>query len=130
MEDAAFSDEFCRFLRAAVPSVDAAELLLFLARERQHWWSVHEAAGALLPAVALSEPDIARYLGVYQANGLIAAGPDKRVQYRPGHAGLEAHVATLEQAYRERPVTLIRVIYALRDSSIQSFADAFKLKRS
>ena len=130
MEDAAFSDEFCRFLRTAVPSVDAAELLLLLERERERWWSAQESASALAPTVSVSESDIARYFGVFQASGLIALGPDKRVQYRPGHAELEAHVATLAQAYRERPVTLIRVIYALRDSSIRSFADAFKLRRS
>jgi hypothetical protein len=130
VEDAAFSDEFCRFLRTAVPSVDAAELLLLLERERERWWSAHESASALAPTVSVSAADIARYFGVFQASGLIALGPDTRVQYRPGHAGLDAHVATLAQAYRERPVTLIRVIYALRDSSIRSFAEAFKLRRS
>jgi hypothetical protein len=130
MEDADFSDEFCRFLRTAVPSVDAAELLLLLERERERWWSAEEAAGALAPAVSLSASDAARYFGLLQQGALVATGPDKRVQYRPGHSGLEAHVATLAQAYRERPVTLIRVIYALRDSNILSFADAFKLKRS
>ena len=130
MEDTAFSDEFCRFLRTAVPSVDSAELLLLLERERERWWSAQESASALAPTVSVSESDIARYFGVFQACGLIALGPDKRVQYRPGHAELEAYVATLVQAYRERPVTLIRVIYALRDSSIRSFADAFKLRRS
>ncbi|HEU4351347.1 MAG TPA: hypothetical protein VFR66_05690 [Burkholderiales bacterium] len=130
MEDDAFSDEFCRFLRAAVPSVDAAELLLLLDRERSRWWSATEAAAALAPAVPVSEADSVRYFGVFQANALVAVGPDRRVQYRPANSGLEGHVATLAQAYRERPVTLIRVIYALRDSSIQSFADAFKLKRS
>jgi hypothetical protein len=31
--------------------------------------------------------------------------------------------------YRERPVTLIRVIYGLRDKKIRSFAEAFKLRR-
>jgi hypothetical protein len=77
-----------------------------------------------------SAADIARYFGLFQAGGLVAVGPDKRVQFRPAHSGLEAHVTTLAQAYLERPVTLIRVIYALRDSSIQSFADAFRLKRS
>jgi hypothetical protein len=129
MEDADFSDEFCRFLRAAVPTVDAAELLLLLSRERERWWAVQEAAGALAPGVTLSETDVARYFGVFQASALLAVGPDKRVQYRPGSAALDAHVRRLEQAYRERPVTLIRVIYALRDSSIQSFADAFRLRR-
>jgi hypothetical protein len=130
MEDSAFSDDFCRFLRASVPTVDAAELLLLLQREGERWWSAGEAAGALLPGATLSEPDIARYFGLFQANGLVAVGPDKRAQYRPGFTALDAHVRTLEQAYRERPVTLIRVIYALRDSSIQSFADAFRLRRS
>jgi hypothetical protein len=130
MEDAAFSDEFCRFLRAAVPSVDAAELLLLLGRERERWWSAAEASAELLPAAAPSDADVARYLALFQAGGLIAVGPDKRVQYRPAHSVIEAHVTTLAQAYRERPVTLIRVIYALRDSTIQSFADAFKLRRS
>jgi hypothetical protein len=130
MEDAAFSDEFFRFLRAAVPSVDAAELLLLLARERERWWTAEEASAELRPVAAIGDADLARYLALFQANGLIAVGPDKRVQYRPAHAALEAQVTTLAQGYRERPVTLIRVIYALRDSTIQSFADAFKLKRS
>ena len=123
MEDAAFSDEFCHFLRTAVPSVDAAELLLALQREPDRWWSPLDAA------TALAEADAARYFAVFQEVGLRAVAPDKRVQYKPGSEELGGHVRTLEQAYRERPVTLIRVIYALRDSRIQSFADAFKLRR-
>lgn len=129
MEDAAFSDEFCRFLRTAVPTVDAAELLLLLKREPERWWTAQEAAAALLPGATVSEADAARYFVSFQGNGLIAVAPDKRVQYRPGFAALDAYVRTLAQAYSERPVTLIRIIYALRDSKIQSFADAFKLKR-
>ena len=128
MEDAAFSDEFCRFLRAAVPTVDAAEVLLLLQRDPQCWWSAEEAVGALGPSVSLTASAVAGCFAVFQASGLVAAAPDKRVQYRPGSGELDAHVRTLTQAYRERPVTLIRVIYALRDSKIQSFADAFKLK--
>ena len=130
MEDAAFSDEFFRFLRASVPTVDAAEALLLLQREPERWWSAEEVAAALLPAVALSASEAAAYLGRFEATGLVALGLDQRAQYRPGHSQLDAHVSTLAQAYRERPVTLIRVIYALRDSKIFSFADAFKLKRN
>ena len=39
------------------------------------------------------------------------------------------HIATLEKVYRERPVTLFRVIYGLRDAKIRSFADAFNLRK-
>jgi hypothetical protein len=128
MEDAAFSDEFCRFLRVAVPTVDAAELLLLLQRERERWWTADEAARALYPGASLSEADAVRYFGIFQGNGLLGTGEDRRVQYRPAAGELDGHVRTLAQAYSERPVTLIRMIYALRDSKIQSFADAFKLK--
>jgi len=51
------------------------------------------------------------------------------VRYRPATAQLDAHVRTLAKAYEERPVTLIRIIYALRDGKIRSFADAFKLRK-
>jgi hypothetical protein len=37
-------------------------------------------------------------------------------------------LTTLSRLYMERPVTLFRVIYALRDSAIHTFADAFKLR--
>ena len=130
MDDAAFSEEFLRFLRAVVPTVDAAELLLLVQGEPQRWWAVPEARAALAPGATLSDSDMSRYVALFQAAGLIALGPDKRLQYRPGSKARDANLGTLAQAYRERPVTLIRVIYALRDSRIQSFADAFRLRRS
>lgn len=114
MEDSAFSDEFCRFIQTVVPSVDAAEALLQLAGEPERWWD----------PVMLKAP-----VEPFQARGLVAVGPDRRVQFRPANEALRAHVLTLERAYRERPVTLIRVIYALRDTRIQTFADAFRLRR-
>jgi hypothetical protein len=129
MEDSAFSDEFCRFIQTWLPSVDAAELLLLLARERDKWWDAPALAAALRPSTTIADADAARHLEQFQAAGLVAAGPDKRVQFRPGGEELRAQVDMLAQAYKERPVTLIRMIYALRDTKIQSFADAFKLRR-
>ncbi len=49
--------------------------------------------------------------------------------YRPPSEAHAAHVGTLAQAWEQRPVTLVRLIYALRDSKIRSFADAFKLRK-
>ena len=128
MPDIEFSDEFCRFLQSAIPGVDAAELLLLLQRDPTREWSLPELAAALRPA-PLSEADIGRFLESFVARGLVAQGSEKRVQYHPGSDELGGYVRTLAQAYSERPVTLIRVIYALRDSKIRSFADAFKLRR-
>jgi hypothetical protein len=108
MEDADFSDDFCRFVQASVPSVEAAELLVAARRDRGQ---------ALEPGK--------------HAEGLRAAGLlDEALRYRPASQALGAHVEMLVQAWEERPVTLIRLIYALRDGKIRSFADAFKLRNS
>src|SRR5690348_13313372 len=121
MEDAQFSDEFCRFLQTTVPSVDAAELLLLLARQRSREWSASEIVAALKPA-PVTEADVTRTLEGLAARGLVVQGGahsgERRVQYRPADEQLDGHVRTLGQAYSERPVTLIRVIYALRDGKI------------
>jgi hypothetical protein len=41
----------------------------------------------------LTPAQAAACFAICQANQIIAAGPDKRVQYRPGSAELEAHVS-------------------------------------
>ena len=109
--------------------MDAAELLLALAAQPERSWQPNELSHKLRPATTVSEADVARYLEQFQAAGLVNTGADGRRQYRPADERIRGHVAMLAQAYKERPVTLFRVIYALRDLKIQSFADAFKLKR-
>jgi len=100
MEDVEFSDEFCRFVQVHVPTVDDAELLL------AEYRSPEGARG----------PEWGRFQQAFRDAGLTGEQ-------------VERHLATLAQAYEERPVTLVRLIYALRDRSIQSFADAFRLRR-
>jgi hypothetical protein len=129
VDDVDFSDEFCRFLREAVPAVDAAELLLLLHAQPGQWWSPAAAVTALRSSVTLSEAEATRRFAELAAGGLAAIDGEQRAQYRPASDELAAHVRTLAHAYRERPVTLIRVIYALRDGSIKSFADAFRLRK-
>ena len=123
-QDADFTDEFCQFLQASVPAVESAELVLALKREPSRWWTVEEV---LATGVSLRQEDAARHVEGLQGRGLIALDAERRLQYREPE-GLGRHLATLEKVYRERPVTLIRVIYGLRDSKIRSFADAFRLR--
>jgi hypothetical protein len=130
MEDADFSDDFCRFVQGAIPAVDAAELLLLLADRPDAWWYPAEALAKLRPAgVTMSEAEAERYADTFVAQGLVESGPERKLRYRPASEALARHVLTLAQAYEERPVTLIRMIYALRDTKIQTFADAFKLRK-
>lgn len=130
MEDVDFSDDFCRFLQATAPGVDAAELLLLLHAQPEHAFTAAEAVAALRASVTLDEAEAARHLAAFEAAGLATRDAQGRTRYQPASELHAARVQTLAKAYRERPVTLIRVIYALRDKKIQSFADAFKVRRS
>ena len=112
-----------------MPSVDAAELLLAFAAEPERAWLPRELAASLRPATVVAEPDAVRYVEQFAAAGLAVPAAEGRLQYRPANEALARHVAMLAQAYKERPVTLFRVIYALRDLKIRSFAEAFTLKR-
>lgn len=122
-EETEFSDDFCQFLQSTIPAVEAAELLLALRCDPARWWTLQETCGTL------SAADGERFVEVFESRGVIARDGEGRVQYRPQSDSLAAHVRTLDKVYRERPVTLIRVIYGLRDSKIRSFADAFRLRR-
>lgn len=126
MEDADFSDEFCRFLQASFPSVDAAELLLLLAGNPGSAWRPKEVVERL---PAMTEASAAKTLQAFHSSGLAMAGADGSYQYRPANETLREHVERLAKAYEERPVTLIRIIYALRDGRIRSFAEAFRLRK-
>lgn len=125
--DPDFTDPFCAFLQRSVPSVDAAELLLLLAEDRERAWELEELRERLSTMSVLSEADVLRNVDALQSNDVVAREADRRVRYR-GSASLDGHVATLARLYVERPVTLFRTIYALRDAKIKTFADAFKLR--
>jgi hypothetical protein len=125
--DPDFTDELCGFLQRCVANVDAAELLLLLAKDRDRSWAIHELQAQLAPTSIVTDADVQRCVEALQQCDLVVRDADKRVRYRPSPAH-DAHVATLSRLYLERPVTLFRVIYALRDSKLRTFADAFKLR--
>lgn len=126
-DDSDFTDEFCGFLQMSVATVDAAELLLVLAQQRDKDWSVPDLVAKVSAGGTLAEAEAEKYLDALEQRGLVERAADGRVRYRssPDHG----HVETLSKLYVERPVTLFRVIYALRDSKIKTLADAFRIFR-
>ena len=122
-----FSDAFCAFLQSSVTTVDAAEVLLFLRAHHDRERTPSELATALAPGVNLAESEVARLLDVFVQGGLVVRSPEG-VCYR-AEGETHVHVQTLARLYEERPVTLFRVIYALRDSKIKTLADAFRIWR-
>ncbi len=124
MEDLQFTEPFFRFLQGNIASVDAAEVLLLLYRNAGRDWSPADVLSRLGPV--LSEAEVRKILDEFRAKGFLS----EAYRYLPSSEELAAHVKTLALAYEERPVTLFRLIYALRQTGVQALADAFRIRRS
>ncbi len=128
MEDADFTDDFCRFIQQTIPSVEAAELLIHLSHHPEQSLTPAAAVAGLPKGVPLTEAQAAGLLESFAGRGLVSrSGSEYR--YAPATGELRRYAETLAQAYNQRPVTLIRIVYALRDTRIQSFAEAFRLRK-
>jgi hypothetical protein len=128
MPDPDFPEQLRSLIQETIPTLDAAELLLFLADNAARRYPVPAMLETLRPT-ALTEPAAHRYLQQFEIRGLVVRRENDEFQYAPATPELAAAVASLTRVYNERPVTLVRVIYSPRDEKIRSFADAFRLKK-
>jgi hypothetical protein len=128
MTDPDFPQELRTFIQETIPNVEAAEVLLLLARERHAALGIDRVVEGLKPT-AVDGVQVRRYLASFQERRLVSQEQDGTYRYAPASDALEDIVRGLAKAYNERPVTLVRLIYALRDENIRSFSDAFKLKK-
>jgi hypothetical protein len=115
------------FIQACIPDVDAAELLLFVARERAHALTLRKLAAKLKHA-ELDELAVERYLAGFIQCGLIER-EEHAYRFAAAASEYDAILAELGRLYNEQPVTLVRMIYAPKDDRLHAFAEAFKIKR-
>lgn len=113
------------FVYARIPSVDHFRVLLLLHDDPERGWQASEIVGRLRlpPPVALAA------LADLHAKGLL--GHDRATdcyRYAPQTNELAEMVRKLADLDRERPVSLIRMIYS-RPTEPQAFADAFRIRK-
>ena len=121
--------ELRQLIHSSVPSIDALEVLMEVLRHRDTPPTVPELIEALRPA-GVSEPVVRESLALLRGQGILTEAADGKILYRPDSPAVESAVGLLLRAYNERPVTLIRTVYAIADAKkIQAFADAFKIKK-
>lgn len=114
------------FIHTCVPTYQAAELILFFAANPDRRLRAEEIVVAMRPTI-ITVPAVKEYAALLTARGVITE-QDAGYQYGPSPL-MEGRIGELAHAYNEKPVTLIRAIYQIADSKIQSLADAFKLRR-
>ena len=115
------------FVTGHIRSIAQLELLLLLAENPARTMTVKDAAKELYTAEGMTLP----LLESLRAIGLITVdqSPEPRYGYAPKTAELATVVADLAQAYRERRVTIINLIYSAPLEQLRNFSDAFRIRK-
>ncbi|GLC25299.1 hypothetical protein [Roseisolibacter agri] len=132
MTDAGLPAAVLALIGGPVASMAHAEALLLLRRVAPE----SRTAAAIATEAQLPTPDAARRcLAELTAAALIAGAGDDAYRYAPADDAARQAVDALAEMYQTKPVTLIRAIYSRpatptrAPSAVQSFADAFRLRR-
>jgi hypothetical protein len=116
-------EDILDFIRAAVGSVWALELLLFVRARPERGWTASELARELRSNERLA----AESLRIFEAAGLLTPSPDGFF-YAPASLDLDTLAGRLVDTYRERPVAVVNAIVSSHSGSLRNFADAFRFK--
>jgi len=119
------SDDAKAFLRAVVRSVWALELLLLLRRQRDRAWTVD----ALTLELRASQTAIRQALPNFRIAGLIQDEPDETIRYSPATVQLDSLVQEIAGEYGNRPFAILNEILAPRESNVEQFARAFRIRK-
>jgi len=123
-----FPEEVGRFLDANVEAVEQLEILRLLGEDPHREWS----AADLGREVQVTPQVLAAHLAALQGRGLlqtITREANLFCCHCPATPELDGLLRRLLQVYRERPVTTINRVYSRARSMLQSFADAFRLRK-
>jgi hypothetical protein len=104
---------------------DDLRLLILISREAARSWTSEDLNRDLRGSLALVEEILLRFV----AAGLVATEPDGRFTFRPATPELARLVEQLQQEYATRPLAVVREIVSAPNAKIQTFADAFKVKK-
>jgi hypothetical protein len=122
-----FPDEIRRFIDAHIESIDQLEILRVLGDN-----PAQEFRPAALAAEVQADPAVvAAHLTAMHGRGLLVAtvrGGEMMARYGPANPALAEQVGRLLQHYKERPVSMIKLVYERQKDPLRNFADAFRLR--
>jgi hypothetical protein len=114
--------ELVAFVEAAIPSVWALETLILLRSAPDRDWTMDQLVAELRANPAL----VADCVASLQRAGLVQER-DGVARYAPASPGLAVLADALQDAYRQRPVSLVNLIATRRQDPLKGFADSFRL---
>jgi hypothetical protein len=121
-------EDVIRFLDSHVESIDQLEILRLLGESPDREWAVAALAKEIQSPADKVSADLAALAG----RGLVGTelrGRETVCRYNPANPELNGQVQRLLQLYRERPVSMIKLVYARAADPLRAFADAFRLRK-
>lgn len=119
------AEEVLQFIRSSIKSVWALELLLFLRRNRGQPWTVDR----LTDELRSSRFVITQVMATFKSAGLVLEEEEGVFRYGSGASDLDRLVGLLEIEYAQRPTAVVKAILSAPNDKIQTFADAFNMRK-
>lgn len=116
-----------QLLSRHIKSVEQLEVLLLLRSQPQRGWTATE----VYDVIRSSQPSIQTRLQTFTAEGFLIEekGPPQTFRFSPKDQTLHSAVDQTAAAYQTSRVRVIEAIFAPEVDPVQSFADAFKLRK-
>jgi hypothetical protein len=102
------------------------ELLLLLRRDPRRQWTAEALVNEVRGSIAL----VMESLRSLKEIGLVSLNDAEAYFYKPESAELDELAAALAELYQQKPTTILRTIFTSPSDKIQSFSDAFLIRRS
>jgi hypothetical protein len=123
-----FPDDVRRFLDENVESIDQLEILRLLWEDPAVEWT----EASLAEATQAPPADVVAHLAVLAGRGLLHAETRGAAgwvcRYGPRDPERDRLLRTVLQNYRERPVSMIKLVAARAKGPLRTFADAFRFR--
>jgi hypothetical protein len=120
-----FTAELKQFIAQEVESLAQLEALLILRRDPQKHWQSPELAQQLYITPDMCEAILADL----ERRGFTARAPGAGYHYQPRDQAADRLLNDLSTIYQQRRVAVITEIYSKPVNKVQTFADAFRLRR-
>ncbi len=123
-----FPEDVTKFMNENVETIDQLEILRILGEDRGKEWDFV----ALASEVQATPQAVRAHLMAMNARGLLMTttrGADLGCRYGASTPELENMVGRLLQMYKERPVTMIKMVYERAKDPLRAFADAFRIRK-